>query len=189
MNVQTDWLSIYLAFIGTIISALLAYLSYSLNRQAQRTAMQHSIQQLYDGMIKYRTAQPDVMKLCYRWNDESFNAIYRQQNKEELQWLVYYNYVEIISGLINAILYGRKTGLLDKYAYRDHYEPLLKLLLTENHPYFSSVLPGPYLSMLIKTYIQELTAEGWDFTRKHQKLIGAAYPTELPDPPESPQAQ
>ena len=79
MSIQSGWLSIYIAIIGTIISALLAYLSYSLNRQSQRASMQRSIEDLYDGMIKYRAAHPEVMKLCDRWNNDRFAAVYRQQ--------------------------------------------------------------------------------------------------------------
>src|ERR1700690_1146589 len=98
MNIQSDWLSIYIAIIGTVISALLAYLSYSLNKQSQRASMQRSIEDIYDKMVNYRAEHPEVMKLCYRWNNDSFDAIYRQRNGEEVQWGNYYNYVELVSG-------------------------------------------------------------------------------------------
>ena len=149
MSIQSSWLSIYIAIIGTIISALLAYLSYTLNRQSQRASMQRSIEDLYDGMVKYRAAHPEVMKLCGRWNDDRFAAVYRQHNAKEVQWVIYYNYVELVSGFVNTVLYGRKNKLLDRHAYEGHYKPLVKLLVTEHYLYFLSILQGPYLSSFI----------------------------------------
>jgi hypothetical protein len=182
MNVQLDWLSIYIAIIGTIISGLLAYLSYSLNRQSQRASMQRSIEDVYDKMVKYREEHPEVMKLCHRWNNDSFDAIYRQHNAEEIQWVNYYNYVELVSGFLNAVLYGRKIKLLDQHAYEGHYKPLVKMLVTENYPYFLSVSDYPYLSLFIKEFIRDLKSEGWDFTEKHKRLIGAVSQIELQTP-------
>jgi hypothetical protein len=174
MSIPSGWLSIYIAIIGTIISALLAYLSYSLNRQSQRASMQRSIADLYDRMVKYRAQHPEVMQLCDRWNDDRFAAIYRQSNAKEVQWVIYYNYVELVSGFINAVLYGRKNRLLDRLAYEGHYKPLVKLLVTEHYLYFLSILSSPYLSSFIKEFIQALKAEGWDLAEKHKKLLGTA---------------
>jgi len=83
--------------------------------------MQRSIEDVYDKMVNYRAEHPEVMKLCYRWNNDSFDAIYRQRNAEEVQWVTYYNYVELVSGFLNAVLYGRKIKLLDQHAYEGHY--------------------------------------------------------------------
>jgi hypothetical protein len=174
MSFESSWLSIYIAVIGTIVSALLAYLSYSLNRQSQRASMQRSMEELYDGMIKYRAAHPEVMKLCQGWNEACFAAIYRQKNAKELQWVTYYNYMEFVSGFLNAVLYGRKNKLLDRHAYDGHYKPLVKLLVTEHYPYFLSVSEGPYLSVFIREFIDELKGEGWDFAGKQMKLVGTA---------------
>jgi hypothetical protein len=184
MNIQSDWLSIYIALLGTIISALLAYLSYSLDRQSQRASMQRAIEDLYDKMVEYRSVHPEALKLCNRWNENSFDSLYRQGSTEEVQWVVYYNYVELISGFSNAVLYGHKIKLLDKHAYEGHYKPLVKLLVTENYPYFLSILDFPYLSSLIKEFIHELKNEGWDFSEKHRKLIGASSKTAIQTPME-----
>jgi hypothetical protein len=140
--------------------------------------MQRSIEDLYDGMIKYRAAHPEVMKLCGRWNDDRFAAVYRQHNAKEVQWVIYYNYVELVSGFVNAVLYGRKNKLLDRHAYEGHYKPLVKLLVTEHYLYFLSILQGPYLSSFIKELIFELKEEGWDLAEKHRKLIGTVCSTE-----------
>jgi 4-amino-4-deoxy-L-arabinose transferase-like glycosyltransferase len=185
MIIQSGWLSIYIAIIGTIISALLAYLSYTLNRQSQRASMQRSIEDLYDGMIKYRAAHPEVMKLCGRWNNDRFAAVYRQHNAKEVQWVIYYNYVELVSGFVNAVLYGRKNKLLDRHAYEGHYKPLVMLLVTEHYLYFLSILQGPYLSSFIKEFIFELKEQGWDLAEKHGKLIGTVSSTESKPPPKN----
>lgn len=182
MSFQLDWLSIYIAIIGTIISALLAYLSYSLNRQSQRASMQRSIEDIYDKMVDYRAEHPEVIRLCCRWNQSIFDAIYRQLNEEEVQWVNYYNYVELVSGFLNAVLYGRKIRLLDRPAYEGHYKPLAKLLVTENYPYFLSILDYPYLSSFIKGFISDLESEGWDFSEKHKKLIGSVSQAEPQKP-------
>ena len=176
MSIPSSWLSIYIAIIGTILSALLAYLTYSLNKQSQRASMQRSIEDLYDGMVKYRAAHPEVLKLCYGWNEACFDAVYRQHNAREEQWVVYYTYVELVSGFINAVLYGRKTKLLDNHAYLGHYQPLVKLLVTEHYPYFLSVLQGPYISTFIKEFVEESKKEAWDFEARHKKLIGKVSP-------------
>jgi hypothetical protein len=186
MNMQSNWLSIYIAIIGTILSALLAYLSYSLNRQSQRASMQRSIADLYDRMVKYRAEHPEVMNLADRWNDDRFAAIYRQRNPEEVQWVIYYNYVELVSGFLNAVLYGRKNRLLDQPAYEGHYKPLAKLLVTEHYLYFLSILQSPYLSSFIKEFIQALKTEGWDLAEKHKKLLGTASQPESMLPPRQP---
>jgi hypothetical protein len=183
MSIPSGWLSIYIVIIGTIISALLAYLSYSLNRQSHRASMQRSIEELYDGMIKYRAAHPEVMQLCDRWNDDCFDAVYHQRNAKEVQWVIYYNYVELVSGFLNAVLYGRKIKLLDRHAYEGHYKPLVKLLVTEHYLYFLSIIQGPYLSSFIKEFISELKGEGWDLAEKHKKLLGAASQSGSKTPP------
>jgi hypothetical protein len=185
MSIPSSWLSIYIAVIGTIISALLAYLSYSLNRQSQRASMQRSIADLYDGMVKYRTTHPEVMKLCDRWNAACFDAIYRQRDADEVQWVIYYSYVELVSGFMNAVLYGRVNKLLDRHAYEGHYKPLVKLLVTEHYLYFLSILQGPYLSSFIKDFIFELKEEGWDLAEKHGRLIGTVSSTDSKTPPKN----
>ena len=182
MDIQANWLSIYIAVIGTMISGILAYLSYSLNRQSQRASMQRSIEDLYDEMVGYRSEHPEVMKLCYRWNGNSFDALYRQRNAEEVQWVVYYNYAELVSGFLNAVLYGRKNRLLDQCAFEGHYKPLVKLFVTENYPYFLSISDAPYLSSFIREFIRDLSSEGWDFSEKHKELIGAVARTKLQTP-------
>jgi hypothetical protein len=189
MNIQSDWLSIYIAVMGIVISGLLTYLSYSLNRQSQKASTQRSIDGLYDEMIKYRTAHPEVLRLCYRWNKDSFDAVYRQLNAEEIQWVIYYNYVEIVCGFLNAVLHGRKNRLLDHHAYESHYKSLVKLLVTEHYPYFLVVLKGPYISALIREFIRDLKGEGWDFSEKHKILIGAVFQSELQTPVKARKAQ
>ncbi len=174
MNIQTSWLSIYIAVMGIVISGLLAYLSYSLNRQSQRAAIQRSIQDLYDNMIKYRTEHPEVMKLCYRWNSDSFTAAYRQSTATDRTWAIYYNYAELVSGFSNAVLYGRKARLLDNLAYTQHYKPLVTLLITEHYPYFSDVISGPYVSSFIKDFMQDLEKDGWNWIERRKALIGPA---------------
>lgn len=135
--------------------------------------MQRSIEDLYDKMVGYRSEHPEVMKLCSLWNNNSFDALYRQSNAEEARWVTYYNYVELVSGFSNAVLYGRKNKLLDQQAYEGHYKLLVKLLVTENYPYFLSILDAPYLSLFIVEFIGDLKSEGWDFSEKHKKLIGS----------------
>jgi hypothetical protein len=172
MNIPSDWFSIYIAIVGTAISGILAYLSYSLNRQSHRASTQRSIEDLYDKMVAYREKHPEVMKLCNLWKKECFDAIYRQRHSRDVQWVIYYNYMELVSGFVNAVLYGHKSRLLDRQAYEGHYKSLVKLLVTEHYLYFLDILESPYLSSFIKEFIHHTQNEGWDFIVRHAKLTG-----------------
>jgi hypothetical protein len=169
---MSNWLSTIIAVTGVLTSGLLAYLAYSLNRQSARANIQRSIGILYDQLLNFRAAHPEVMRLCYLWKRENYDNVYRQANEEDRQWTVYYTYTEYICGFVNAVLYGRKNRLLDHLAYYDHYEPLVKLLLTEHYPYINSSMQNVYISSFIREYVQQEKKDGWNWEERHKALIG-----------------
>jgi hypothetical protein len=169
---MSDWLSMVIAVTGVLTSGLLAYLAYSLNRQSARANSQRSIGILYDQLMNFRAAHPEVMRLCYQWKRENHDLIYRQATEEDREWALYYTYVEYMGGFVNAVLYGRKNRLLDRLAYDGHYEPLVKLLLTEHYPFIASSMQNVYLSALIREYVQQAERAGWNWEEKHKALIG-----------------
>lgn len=176
MTTLTEWLAVSVALLGVLSSSVIAYLVYRLTRQAQYAEMQREIGHLYEQLMDFRTAHPEVLRLSRRWEEACFAAIYRQASEEDKEWALYYTYTELCFSFTNAVLYGRKIHLLDRYAYEGHYRPLLKLLLTEHYPYVTSVVPGKYVSSFISDFVRELEKEGWDWAKMHDMLPGL--PTE-----------
>ena len=165
MTIET--LSFLVAVVGVTSSALLAYLAYSLNRQSQRATLHRSIGDLYATLMKFRADHPEVMGLCDKWKIECFDFVYRQKTKKDQSWMLYYTYAELVVSFCNSVLYGRKSRLLDRLAYNQHYKPLVKMLITEHYQFISSITKAPYLSELIREFMQEQEREGWDWEKNH----------------------
>jgi hypothetical protein len=161
-----------IATTGVLTSALIAYLAYTLNRQSQRTAIHRSIGDLYEKLMDFRASHPEVLSLAGKWNDQCFNSIYSQASPKDKQWVIYYAFVELALSFSNTVLYGRKSRVLDGYAYENHYKPLIRLLLTEHYPFMRSVKDGPYLSPLVKGFLTESEKEGWDWQERRDILTG-----------------
>jgi hypothetical protein len=168
---STEMLSIVIASAGVLTSAFLALLAYTLNRQSQRTAIHRSIGDLYEKLMEFRSAHPEVMKLAGLWDDSCFNSMYSQNSKKEQRWVTYYSFAELVLGFSNTVLYGWKSRALDKYAYENHYKHLIRLLLTEHYPFILTVKDGPYLSPLIKKFVSESEREGWDWQSRRRVLV------------------
>lgn len=167
-----DWLTVIVALTGVLSSGVIAYLAYSLNRQAERAQTQRSISESYDRLIKFRSDHPEVLQLSQHWNDACFDLIYTQEKDEDINWVYYYTYAELCFSFINAVLSGRKSRLLDKGVYESQYKPLVKLLLTEHNPLVSSLLVnGKFISSYIKEYRYELEKAGWNWSEMHRQLI------------------
>jgi hypothetical protein len=128
----TDLLSLVIAVTGVLTSALLALMAYVLNRQSQRASIHRSIGDLYEKLMDFRAAHPEVMALVRKWNDGYFASIYGQNKPKDKQWVIYYTFAELGLGFSNTVLYGRKNKSLDRHAYDNHYKPLIRLLLTEH---------------------------------------------------------
>jgi hypothetical protein len=168
-----DWLTLIVAITGVLSSGVIAYLAYSLNRQAERAQTQRSISDSYKKLIDFRSQHPEVMQLSHLWTDECFEKIYAQPNDENTRWVIYYTYAELCFSFISAVLYGKKSRLLDNRLFEAEYKSLVKLLLTENNTLISSLLPqAKYISSYIIEFRQELEKEGWDWSEMHQELIG-----------------
>ncbi len=168
----TESLSLVIALTGILTSAFLALLAYTLNRQSQRTAIHRSIGDLYEKLMDFRAAHPEVMSLAGVWNDTRFNAMYFQPFPKDQKWVVYYSFAELMLSFSNTVIYGRKSRALDKYAYEKHYKPLIRLLLTEHYPFIQSVRDGAYLSPLIKEFLAESEKEGWNWQERREILTG-----------------
>jgi hypothetical protein len=65
MSALNAWLATAVAWIGLVSSAIIGYLAYSLNRQAQRSQTQQSVGELYGKLIMLRCASASAMR-CYR---------------------------------------------------------------------------------------------------------------------------
>ena len=169
----TEWLAVAVALLGVLSSGAVAVLAYTFTRQSQRAEMQREIGHLYDRLVDFRTSHPEVLPLSRTWSEAAFGPLYRQESEADRAWALYYNYAELCCGFCNAVLYGRRIGLLDRHAYDRQYKSLVKLLLTEHHPYIRSVFHGKYLSPQIIDFVRAMEKEGWDWSAMHAALPGA----------------
>ena len=128
---------------------------------------------LSDRLVDFRTSHPEVLALSRTWSEAAFGTLYRQESEADRGWALYYNYAELCCGFCNAVLYGRRIGLLDRHAYDRQYKSLVKLLLTEHYPYIRSVFHGKYLSPQIIDFVRGMEKEGWDWSAMHAALPGA----------------
>lgn len=168
-----DWFTLIVAITGVLSSGVIAFLAYSLNRQAEHAQTQRSISDSYQRLIDFRSQHPEVMQLSHLWTNECFEKLYAHPKTENTRWVYYYTYVELCFRFISAVLYGKKSKLLDKGLFEAEYKPLVKLLLTENDPLVASLLPqAKYISSYIKAFRLELEKEGWDWSKMHRELIG-----------------
>jgi|WetSurMetagenome_2_1015567.scaffolds.fasta_scaffold33070_3 hypothetical protein len=169
----TEWLAVAVAMLGVLFSGVVALLAYSFTKQSQRAEMQREIGHLYDRLVDFRTAHPEVFALSRSWSETAFGGLYRQESEADRSWTLYYNYAELCCGFCNAVLYARRIGQLDRDAYERQYKSLVKLLLTEHYPYIQSVFHGKYLSPQIIDFVRKLEKEGWDWSAMHAALPGA----------------
>jgi hypothetical protein len=175
MSAMNAWLATAVAWISLVSSAIIGYLAYSLNRQAQRSQTQQSVGDLYSKLIDYRSAHPEVMPLRRQWEPRCFDALYHSTSDQDRQWILYYTYAEVCISFCNAVLSARQSHLLNRHAYEGQYKPLVKLLMTEHAPFVASLLSsGKYISVYMQAFYQELINEGWDWDKMHAELVGSA---------------
>lgn len=161
-----DSFQIILAFLATLVPTAAAFIAYWLNRQSRRAEIQRKIADLYEKTIEFRVAYPQVMRLCRKWSTQSSVA--------DRNWSLYYSYVVLISSFCSTVLYARQLRLLDKDVFSGYYQPLMRLLISVHYPYFSIARKGNYLSVFIKSYMEDRELAGWDWWSKHRVLTEVA---------------
>lgn len=166
----SEWLALAIAMLGVASSGLIAFLVYGSSRQQSHANLQKEIGNLYDRVTAFREAHIEVMVLSRHWTDTCFEAIYRQESSEDKAWALYYAYVELCFGFVNSVLYGRHIRLLDEPAFKNHFKPLVTLILTENFPFVASAAKGVYLSPFIREFLTEQEAAGWNWGERHGRL-------------------
>lgn len=163
------------ALFAALSSAILAYLAYLLSRQSERSQTYRSTSEAYDRLIRFRVEHPEVMNLSHRWTPACWDYLYRQSDETDRKWAIYYTYVELAIGFINAVLYARSQKLLDRKVFEAEYGMLMKYLMTENYPIISSMLEsGKYVSTYVRVYWQELKELAWNFEANHKAMIGSS---------------
>jgi hypothetical protein len=166
-----DWLTFMLGLCGLLTSTVLAFLVYSLSKQTNRAQIDKAITGSYGLLIEFRASHPEVLKLSRTWDSNRFTTIYTQSSQRDTQWVHYYTYAELCLSFANNVLYAWRSHLLDRSSYERHYQPLIKLLLTENEPFVSSALPeSDYISSYIREFRQEQQAKGWNWHERHLRL-------------------
>lgn len=160
---------------GYILTALVALLigALTLNheRGVLRSKVAERIAELYDQVVRYKIEYPFVFRISREWNNGYQPRIYAQESDEDKKIAVYYSFAELCLGYCNEVLKARQRHLLPETNYDNHYKPLIKLLLTENYPFFHDCLrEGDYISSYLKKFHQTMTSEGWDWYKQHQVL-------------------
>jgi hypothetical protein len=172
MQNSTDWIAIIVSLTGILISSVIGFLVYLSSRQSQRAEIHREIEHTYDQLMDFRADHPEVMALSREWTYDCFKLLYAHPTKESKSWVIYYTYVELCLGFINAVLFAQDIKLLDRRVYLSHYKPLVLLLLSEHHPYINSIMKGKYLSSYIKTFISVEQKAGWNWQERHKALAG-----------------
>lgn len=98
--------------------------------------------------------------------------IYEEDSDNGNQWTHYYGYVELCIGYCNAVLYARKSNLIDRLSFNSQHKDLMKLLLTEHSPIIEDLCrEGKYISILIRRFRQEMRDQGWNWEEQHRRLV------------------
>jgi hypothetical protein len=172
MQNSTDWIAIIISLTGILISSVIALLVYLSSRQSQRAEIHHEIEHSYDKLMDFRSEHPEVLAMSRNWTESCFKSLYSKPTVESKSWVIYYTYVELCFGFVNAVLYGQDIKLLDKRAYQNHYRPLILLLIAEHYPYINTIIQGNYLSKYIKSFILSEQADDWNWQERHKALAG-----------------
>ena len=160
------------AVVSAIVALAVAMAQLRQGKQSQRAQMQLEITSKYDRMVDYRLQQPKVLGLARRWKPKCFDWIYDHTGPDQDAWAIYYGYVELITFYCSAVLYARAKRLLDAEVYESQHEPLIRLLLAEHFPIFSSIIrPDGYVSQYLVRHLQELEASGWDWETEYASLV------------------
>jgi len=171
MTNSPEWLGAALSVAGAVSSAIFAALALRLTKQAQRSEAHGAIGVLYDKVLDFRVAHPEMLRLSRQWSSRHFERIYQQRSDEDRQWALYYTYVELCLGFCNAVIYLSRRGHLEAAAYEQQYARLVRLLLTEHNPLIEDLLEKPhFISTYIRSFRDQLAREGWDWRTEHQRL-------------------
>jgi hypothetical protein len=164
--------AIVAAAVSAAVALAVAVAQLRQGRQTQRAQAQLDVTAKYDRMVDYRLAQPQVLGLARRWERECFDWIYDHTGPDGDAWAIYYGYIELITFYCTAVLHARARGLLDDDVYESQHEPLIRLLLAEHHPIFSSIIrPSGYVSQYLVRHVRELREADWDWEQKYLDLV------------------
>jgi len=160
------------AAVSAIVSLAVAIAQLRQGKQSQRSQVQSDVTSKYDRMVDYRLLQPQVLSLARRWDRKCFDWIYDHNGPDGEAWAIYYGYVELITFYCSAVLDAKAHGLIDDDVYSSQHEPLIRLLLAEHYPIFSSIIrPHGYVSKYLVQHVHELRDSGWDWEAAYLELV------------------
>ena len=149
-----------------IIALIISLVGVSVTLMSAWSRAEKQVGELYDQMVRYRTKYPEVMFFSRQWKEDYFKNIYYQKSEDDKKWVIYYSYVELCLGYCNTVLLLRWS--LRPGSYRHQHKELIKLILTEHYPIIKDLLKGPYISTLIKKFIEK--QEDWNWKDEYRKL-------------------
>ena len=155
--------------ISAVVSIIGAIISICFGLITIRTQAYKEVNDRYDQMVKFRVDHPEVFHLARDWSPRFWHKIYDSKHPENVQWVIYYNYVELCLGYINSVLGSRRY--LTIAAYEHHHKYLVKLIIAEHNPMIEGLLKDSYISPHIKQFRKKLESDGWDWSLEHRKLV------------------
>lgn len=176
---MTDISSAQAALIAAGVSLLaaagaicLGIINFRLARSIKQAEVRIRINQQYDRLIEFRTSHPEVLKLSGLWTSSSLTKIYKQSSCDDLQWAIYYSYVELCLSFCNSALNGLKRGLYDQEAFEDHFKRLVRLVLTENEPFVSELINQKgFVPRSVLEFFRAEKEAGWNWKEEHKRMV------------------
>jgi hypothetical protein len=156
---------------ATIVVAIVSVVSVIITVVTVRSQAERQVGDLYDQLVQFRIAHPEVMSLSRRWEPECLARVYAPQQQVDTNWVVYYSYVELCLGYCNAVLSARRAWRLGGGSFTHYHKQLVTLILTEHNPIVEHLLTkGGFVSRYIIDFRKELQREGWNWREKFNLL-------------------
>lgn len=94
-------------------------------------------------MANLRAEYPEVLAHSIQWGADETAILYgRSENPRRDSIVRYYSYIDLGLEFCNTALSAAAKGWIAPDVFANHYQPLVRHLLSENHPFVSFALPG-----------------------------------------------
>lgn len=156
---------------AAIVVAIVSVVSVIITVVTVRSQAEKQVSDLYDQLVQFRIAHPEVMSLSRRWEPGCLARLYAPQQQVDPDWVVYYSYVELCLGYCNAVLSARRAWRLRGSSFTHHHKQLITLILTEHNPIVEHLATkGGFISRYIIDFREELQREGWNWRERFSLL-------------------
>jgi len=162
------------SIVSAIIASLFGWLSIRNAKLSQHAFAEKEAADAYERMISFRVKHPYVLRLSRQWEQGNFNKVHLQKSlQDDEKWVVYYSYFELCISFCNIVLAAWYQGRMDNNSFEKHYEPLIKLVLTEHNPIIEDIVnpKAKYVSYYIQKFRTQMDNNNWDWKENHEMLV------------------